>query len=153
MISAVPQPTYDALDQLIQVTDPDNSTVGYGYDAVGNQRSLPYPDGRTAIYDYDPLNRLTAATDWKGQDKDRYDAANNLRRIVYPNNASISYRYDAADRLVKVNNRRQRSSSLLPVARFSYTLNELGYVIESVEKRRNASPITFPTTTTYSLNL
>ena len=51
--------TYDELNRLETVTDPDGGVTVYTYDAVGNRESMTYPNGIVTSYDYDDLNRLT----------------------------------------------------------------------------------------------
>ena len=51
--------TYDPLNRLQTVTDPDSSSTTYTYDAVGNRMSVDYPNGTSADYTYNSLNRLT----------------------------------------------------------------------------------------------
>ena len=47
--------TYDALNRLTSTTDPLSHVTGYGYDAVGNRTSQTKPDGTTITYAYDAL--------------------------------------------------------------------------------------------------
>jgi YD repeat-containing protein len=41
---------YDDLDRLASVTDGNNQTVGYSYDARGNRTQMSYPDSKTVTY-------------------------------------------------------------------------------------------------------
>jgi RHS repeat-associated protein len=52
------QYTYDSLNRLKTVIDPDCGITSYTYDAVGNRESVIYPNGTAAEYFYDSLNRL-----------------------------------------------------------------------------------------------
>ena len=76
----------DLLDRLQQVTDHNGLVTKYGYDAVGNQNSIGYPDGTQVDYWYDAENQVT-----KVQDFDReitqyaYDANGNMKIKEYPN--------------------------------------------------------------------
>ncbi len=49
---------HDALGRLATVTD-DNGITEYAYDAIGNRKSMAYPNGTLATYEFDELNRLT----------------------------------------------------------------------------------------------
>lgn len=75
--------SYDALDNLVQITDPkglgtiykhnafaelvqvqspDTGTTVFTYDAAGNRKSMKDARNKTTNYQYDALNRLTAIT-------------------------------------------------------------------------------------------
>ncbi|MCP4367236.1 MAG: RHS repeat protein, partial [Deltaproteobacteria bacterium] len=96
---------YDDLYRLTQVTQPSAaggppSVVGYGYDAVGNQTHLIYPNNQVVTYTYGSGNRLDTVTDWKnGQFGYNYDDANRLTALTLPNGVSSAYSYDDAGRL------------------------------------------------------
>jgi RHS repeat-associated protein len=51
--------TFDNLNRLETVTDPDNNVTTYAYDNVGNRQTVMYPNDTQASYTYDSLNRLT----------------------------------------------------------------------------------------------
>jgi RHS repeat-associated protein len=93
--------TYDAANQLLQLTLPDQ-VITYTYDANGNRLTMADATGTTR-YSYDTLNRLTQLKDPKKQTvKYTYDAASNRTRITYPDNKQVDYGFDAAERLVTV---------------------------------------------------
>lgn len=58
--------TYDVLNRLWKVTDPDSGLTVYTYDNVGNLDTVTYGNGAVADYDYDDLNRLTKITQTVG---------------------------------------------------------------------------------------
>ena len=92
----------DLLDRLQQVTDHNGLVTRYGYDAVGNQTSIGYPDGTQVDYWYDAENRVT-----KVQDFDReitqyaYDANGNMKIKEYPNYETTYYSYDACNQIIE----------------------------------------------------
>jgi RHS repeat-associated protein len=49
---------YDALNRLIEVTDPQGGVTTYDYDAAGNQTEIVRPDGTSTEQKYDLRNRL-----------------------------------------------------------------------------------------------
>ena len=51
--------TFDDLNRLQTVTDPDGGVTAYTIDRNGNRESIAYPNGTVAEYTYDSLNRLT----------------------------------------------------------------------------------------------
>ncbi len=50
--------TYDAFGNLIETTDPNESTVQYTYDIQGNKTSITYPNGEIVSYTYNDRNQL-----------------------------------------------------------------------------------------------
>ena len=88
--------SYDARYRPVRIESGSVLQLGYGYDAVGNVRSVD--DSRPAMdlsLDYDAVDRLVTANGPWGQGRFTYDArGNRLTRSVGP--SSASYTYDAA---------------------------------------------------------
>lgn len=55
---------FDALNRPVEITDPFENTVRYGYDGGGKRTSLTYPDTSEVAYTYDGLGRLVGVNDW-----------------------------------------------------------------------------------------
>ncbi len=97
--------TYDALNRLSMVTDPQGGSYSYGYDASGNRSDLVYPNGTTTEYAYDILNRLVnqTTTDNTGSVINSFaytlGSAGNRERVDEHDGTSRSYTYDALYRL------------------------------------------------------
>ncbi len=94
--------SYDGLDRVTQVTDPDATQTKYGYDAAGNLTTLTDAGG-TVTYKYDKANEQTSVTD-PGASKPAaamtYDKDGNLLKTTYASGASMSYAYNAEDQLI-----------------------------------------------------
>jgi RHS repeat-associated protein len=95
------QYAYDARNNLLSVTDPDNLVTRYTYDGLNNLTQLSGPDTGTTLYpSFDGAgNRLSM------QDANQtangttitysYDALNRLTGIVYPDTSlNVTYAYD-----------------------------------------------------------
>ena len=54
--------TYNAFDELTQLSSPDTGTSSFGYDSSGNRISQLDARGKTATFTYDALGRLTVQT-------------------------------------------------------------------------------------------
>ncbi|MCL4476730.1 MAG: carboxypeptidase regulatory-like domain-containing protein [Nitrospirae bacterium] len=78
---------------------PENGTITYGRDNVGNMTSKTDAMG-TKSYTYDSLNRLTQISYGAGNIVLTYDNANNRTSMDNPS-AAIDYTYDAANRLTR----------------------------------------------------
>lgn len=87
---------YDSHKRLIKVTLPDNATVSYEYDAMGNRTSQTDANG-TIRYEYDGRGRLVKA----GQTTFSYDEVGNVVSKK-DKGRSTSYKYDDENRLLEV---------------------------------------------------
>ncbi|MGK2957590.1 MAG: hypothetical protein ACSLFB_04145 [Acidimicrobiales bacterium] len=65
---------YDSLGQLTSTKNGAGSVVGFAYDSRGNNTTIAYPSG-TVTRTFDPAGRMSAVTDWLGnQTTYLYDA-------------------------------------------------------------------------------
>ena len=80
--------------------DPRGNSVNYSYDAVGNLVSLSDALLNTTSYVYDGLDRQISETNQLGDARSyEYDDSDNLTAIVDRNQRRTEYVYDALDRL------------------------------------------------------
>ncbi|MBM3150085.1 MAG: RHS repeat-associated core domain-containing protein, partial [Chloroflexi bacterium] len=115
--------TYDALDRLIALTNPDSQTIQYAYDSVGNRTRITYPSGKVVNYFFDGLNRLKTVTDGAAITQYTYDAVSNRTRIEFPNSIVTTYNYDNANRLTAIRSTSPVSGTFLFV---DYVLDNVG---------------------------
>ena len=109
---------YDALNRVVQKTDPLGNKWFYAYDAVGNQTSMMAANGKTTNYTYDSANQLTtiqypspdapvsftynalgqrvSMTDGLGTTTWTYDNLGHLVSATDVNGKAVGYTYDAA---------------------------------------------------------
>jgi len=101
---------YDNTNQLISVTYPNNDTVNYTFDGVGN-RLKKIVNGVDENYTYDADNRLTfdgtytysydnngniiSKTDGANTTTYEWDYENRLKKITFPDESTIEYEYSA----------------------------------------------------------
>ncbi len=87
---------YNALDQLVKVTDANGAETHYTYNALGDLLTLNSPDTGITTYTYDAAGNRTRQTDAKGTTVNyTYDALNRLTSILYPDSSlNIHYTYD-----------------------------------------------------------
>jgi YD repeat-containing protein len=69
---------------LTSVTDPNNRTVTYQYDAASNRTRLEYPDGSYALYSYDELGRMTTVQ-YDPNDSSTAPAPTTIAAYTYDN--------------------------------------------------------------------
>jgi len=92
--------TYNADDELIAATDPNNNTTTYGYDAVGNQITVTDANNNTTTYAYDSTNELTTITDPMGDTTVYgYDANGNQITVTDGLGHTTTTLYDALNRV------------------------------------------------------
>ena len=97
---------YDAIDQLVRVTDPAGRTLEYSYDVGGRRSQMVNQDGFTVNYSYDPAGRLEILTDDAGSPfvTYSYDAAGRLARKDMGNGTYTTFAYDQGNRLLRLTN-------------------------------------------------
>lgn len=123
--------TYDALNRIETVIDPQGRVVRYSYDAVGNLASLVYPNGVTSTYSYDANNRLRELRHANGSgDIARYvynvNAVGDRTRVTNTVDGTfVDYAYDELRRLT-----RETHYNVAAVATF-----ELRYSYDAVGNR------------------
>jgi YD repeat-containing protein len=93
--------TYDGIDRLTEMVQPDTSATRYTYGCCSLQ-SISDASG-TLRFEYDPANRLTRFINAKNQRIHYgYDANGNLTTLTYPDGKVARYTYDTANRLQTV---------------------------------------------------
>jgi RHS repeat-associated protein len=93
---------YDLLGRVEKVTQPDNSTVTYEYDSMGNRTAQTESSG-TTHYQYDTQGKLVKA----GETQFAYDNVGNLVSRK-DKTRSITYRYDDENRLLEVSSGKKK---------------------------------------------
>ena len=93
----------DLLRRITQVTDRKGNVVEYGYDEVGNQVSMDYPDGTGVDYAYDLLHQLKTVTEDDGRTTAyTYDGMGRVVKMEYPHGWVEDYVYDSIGQLLRV---------------------------------------------------
>ncbi len=87
---------YDALGELIQVTDAQNNNTVLFYDLAGRKTSMGDPDMHTWSYSYDAAGNLVSQTDSRHVTTTlHYDALNRLYEKEYSNgDPTLQFVYD-----------------------------------------------------------
>lgn len=134
---------YNAIDQLITVTDPRSLATTYAPNAYGEVLTQTSPDTGATNNTYDNAGNLKTKTDAKGQlTTYSYDALNRLTQAVYAGGQTITYAYDqgvnAAGRLTSITD---------STGSTSYGYDNRGRVISEA---RNINTLVY--TTTYAYN-
>jgi RHS repeat-associated protein len=142
--------TYDALNRLATVVDPDGGVTSYAYDAVGNLQTVTLPNGLVTTHGYDALNRpisvetRDAATTILTSYAQILGPAGHVLQVLEGHSGRVvDYAYDAAYRLTTetigdplegtrmisyaydaVGNRLTRSDSLAGSTTYTYDDND-----------------------------
>ncbi len=98
--------TYDALGDLLTLTDANSKTTQYSYDPNGNLAQITDALNESTNFAYDPMGRLISQTDplnhttqfeydALGRLKTRTDAQHNQTKYIYDNNGNKTSETDA----------------------------------------------------------
>jgi YD repeat-containing protein len=86
---------YNGIDQLTSVSDPRSLVTSYSYDGLSNLNQQVSPDTGTTVNTYDAAGNILTQTDAKGQVTTyTYDALNRVSSIVYQGGVTHAYQYD-----------------------------------------------------------
>lgn len=95
--------TYDALNRLIQETNPLAGITRYSYDGLGQLSTVTDPRGLVTRYTVDGLGKLSQeVSPDRGSLSARHDAAGNRVAHTDARGRTATYTYDALDRLTGV---------------------------------------------------
>jgi YD repeat-containing protein len=125
--------TYDFRDRQTSSTNALNQTTSTTYDAIGNVLSITDASGNTTRYVYDALNRKTAETNALNLSRTfAYDAVGSLVKNVDRNGRVRTFNYDAIGRQVSENwldssgsSIRQITSSYDAIGRLTLALTQI----------------------------
>ncbi len=94
--------TYDALNRVSQVTDPNNGITKYAYDVNDNLTSVIDPRTLTTSYTYNGLSDLTQQqSPDTGTTINTYDNGGNVKTSKDANNQTVTYNYDQLNRVIQ----------------------------------------------------
>jgi RHS repeat-associated protein len=94
---------FDALNRIIQVTDPKNGVTTFGYDSNNDVVSVKDPAALTTSYLYDGLgNLLQSVSPATGTTTNTYDLAENLATTTDARGVGPVYSYDADNRVTQM---------------------------------------------------
>ncbi|MBS0211772.1 MAG: RHS repeat protein [Proteobacteria bacterium] len=98
-VNAIINYTYDVIDRLIDVQDPQGLHTSYQFDGLGNQTKLTSPDTGITTYTYDAAGNRLGQTDARPLTTSyTYDALDRLTGTTYPTpSLAIGYRYDTLE--------------------------------------------------------
>ncbi len=98
--------TYDVLNRLSSVTDPDGNTTSYAYDEIGNLISIDNPNGVLSSFVYDSLSRLSLIVHTSGVGEiARYqytvNAVGDRTGVIFSDGSLVEYEYDNLRQLIR----------------------------------------------------
>jgi RHS repeat-associated protein len=98
--------TYDARGNRTSVIDPINGSThptSFTFDIMNRLTGITYPDGTSASFGYDYRGRRTSATDQNGKTSTyAYDDADRLLSVTDPANNVTQYNYDTENYLTSI---------------------------------------------------
>src|SRR6266853_5300210 len=97
------QYAYDTEDNLLSITDANNHTTYFAYNARGWVTGTTFPSTLSESYTYDLVGNLKSKTDRKNQTIQYvYDALYRLTHKGYPDSTGVDYIYDLAGKVQQV---------------------------------------------------
>ncbi len=119
--------TYDELNQMRTVSNPDGGVFRYGYDGNGNKAFVLDARGKRTDYTYSSSNLLTRETDPKGNSiENEYDILGNKKYYKDKNNLEYLYTYNIFGNLLTEKAPRYNKENLV------FTYDKVGNVITIV---------------------
>jgi len=95
--------TFDALNRLSQITDPNSGITHLGYDANGNVASVIDPRNLTTSYTHNGFNDVaTIASPDTGTTTNTFDSGGNLKTVTDARGAVATRAYDALNRVTQI---------------------------------------------------
>ncbi|XOV82413.1 MAG: putative Ig domain-containing protein [bacterium] len=120
--------TFDALNRIASVIEPDGETTSYGYDAIGNLATKTHPNGVVSTFTYDSLSRLSNLRHERSgvviaQYAYTVNAVGDRTRVDHADGSRVEYAYDERRQLT-----RETHYDVLNVAVFeqTYTYDAVG---------------------------
>ena len=93
--------TYDRLNRMLTVTDPDGGVVSLAYDGMGNVTSITDQRGKVTSFEYDEMDRVIKRVDPTGKSETyAYDENGNMKGRTDRNGDTINYMHDALNRII-----------------------------------------------------
>ena len=96
--------SFDALNRLIEIIDPENGSshpTNYAYDAQDNLTSVTDPNGHTTSYSYNAFGDVISQTSPNtGITTFTYDSAGNRSSQTDARGITVNYTYDSLNRLI-----------------------------------------------------
>lgn len=84
----------DALGRTTEITNHQDKTIGYTYNATGQKTGIIYPEGKHVSYAYDEWLRLTEVTDGTSKASYHYDAYSRLSEKSFSDGTKTAYQYN-----------------------------------------------------------
>jgi RHS repeat-associated protein len=125
--------TYDPMNRLTQVTEPNGESTVYQYYPSGELKQITDPKNNVTTFNYNSRGKLISKTDPSGKTTTMaYDANLNLQTLVDPNGNQKTYDYDPLNRL---------SVAALPDDVFRFYYSQRGDLVRTTNKNSDITTI------------
>jgi YD repeat-containing protein len=136
-----PQHAYDSEDNLLSITDANNHTTSFDYNARGWVTGTTFPSTLSESYTCDLMGNLLSKTDRKNQTIQYvYDALYRLTSKTYPDSTSVEYTYDLVGKVKSVTD---------PTGVYGFAYDNMGRLISTTTQYTFLPGPTFTNAYTY----
>jgi RHS repeat-associated protein len=130
--------TYDQLNRLNQITDPETGITQFTYDANDNLLSVKDPRSLSTSYVYNGFGDITKLTSPdSGVTTNTYDSGGNLATSTDARSAVSTYAYDAANRMTSTAYKSGSSTDLTETYTYDTGTDGKGRLVETSDANQS----------------
>lgn len=124
----------DAIGRVVKVTDHEEKSVGYEWDALSRRTGIIYPDGNRVSYRYSQTGKIEEVSTGAGSTQYIYNTSGRLCERILPGDTVTRYSVDAMGRVTELTH--QVKGELTD--RFRYAYDTVGNITGIEKYRRGA---------------
>jgi RHS repeat-associated protein len=150
IFSSATRRIYDDHGRLRSYIDAQGGIQNYTYDANDNLVELSYPGGQKVHYAYDAASRLTRVTDWAGRVTEiEWSDDDRVTRVELPNGVVRSMAYNRLGQPVSREDVNEAGETLLS---YQYQYDENGKVVAEIAYPADAPPVSASVDADYDMD-
>ncbi len=140
---AIKEYTYDNYGRVTSIKDGDLNTTVYEYAGHNKPTKVIEPEGNSITYNYDNLNRVTAATTAYGTTTLIYNHNDDVEKIIDPSGNITRTKYDPRGNPIKLIKPEQYNSAVDDGAGYSYEYDALDLLLKTTDPMGAVSAVKY----------